>query len=80
MKVILRQNLEALGTIGDVVDVKDGYARNYLIPREMAYRSTPGALRAIETEKRKYQAHVAKLEQEAKSQAERLSPSRSPSR
>jgi large subunit ribosomal protein L9 len=72
MKVILRQNLEALGTIGDVVEVKDGYARNYLIPREMAYRSTPGALRAIETEKRKYEAQMAKLEQEAKSQAERL--------
>jgi large subunit ribosomal protein L9 len=72
MKVILRQNFEGLGTIGEVVEVKDGYARNYLIPRELAYRSTPGSLRAIETEKRRYQAQMAKLEQEARSQAERL--------
>lgn len=72
MKVILRQNFEGLGTIGEVVEVKDGYARNYLIPREIAYRSTPGSLRAIETEKRRYNAQMAKLEQEARSQAERL--------
>ncbi|MEX0737026.1 MAG: bL9 family ribosomal protein, partial [Bacteroidota bacterium] len=37
MKVILRQDFEQLGRIGDVVDVKDGYARNYLLPRNIAY-------------------------------------------
>jgi large subunit ribosomal protein L9 len=72
MKVILRQNYENLGSIGDVVEVKDGFARNYLIPREIAYRATPGAMRSIETEKRKYHATQAKHEADARSQAERL--------
>ena len=36
MKIILRQNFEKLGKIGEIVDVKDGYARNYLIPRKIA--------------------------------------------
>ncbi len=72
MKVILRQNHENLGTIGDIVDVKDGYARNFLIPRSIAYRATPGALRAIESEKKLYQAQQARLEADARSQGERL--------
>jgi large subunit ribosomal protein L9 len=37
MKVILRQDFETLGKIGEVVDVKDGYARNFLFPRGLAY-------------------------------------------
>ncbi|MBS1911862.1 MAG: 50S ribosomal protein L9 [Bacteroidetes bacterium] len=72
MKVILRQTHENLGTIGDIVDVKDGYARNFLIPRSIAYRATPGALRAIESEKKLYQAQQARLEAESRTQAERL--------
>jgi len=72
MKVILRQNYENLGTIGDIVDVKDGYARNFLIPRSIAYRATPGALRAIESEKKRYNAQQARFEADARSQAERL--------
>ncbi len=72
MKVILRQNYENLGTIGDLIEVKDGYARNYLIPREIAYRATPGAMRAIETEKRRYQAGQARIEADARTQAEKL--------
>ncbi len=72
MKVILRQNYENLGNIGEVVDVKDGYARNFLIPRQIAYRATPGATRAIETEKKRYQAQQARIEAEARSVAERL--------
>lgn len=72
MKVILRQNYENLGTIGDVVDVKDGYARNYLIPRSIAYRATPGAMRAIDSEKKRYDAQQARLQADARSQAERL--------
>ena len=36
MKVILRQNFENLGKFGDIVEVKDGYARNFLIPRGIA--------------------------------------------
>ncbi len=72
MKVILRQNYENLGEIGDVVDVKDGYARNYLIPRDIAYRATPGAMRSIESEKKRYRVQQVQMETDARSQAERL--------
>lgn len=66
MKVILRQNVESLGEIGEIVIVKSGYARNYLIPRQMAYVATGGALRALETEKKQYNTKMEK----AKSHAE----------
>jgi large subunit ribosomal protein L9 len=52
MKVILRQNFEPLGKIGDIVDVKDGYALNYLLPRKIAYTALKGNLRALEEEKK----------------------------
>lgn len=52
MKVILRQNMESLGQIGDVVEVKSGYARNYLIPRKYAYAALKGNIQALEVEKK----------------------------
>lgn len=52
MKVILRQDFESLGKIGQVVDVKDGYARNFLFPRGIAYSALKGNLRALEEEKK----------------------------
>ncbi len=52
MKIILRQNYNKLGNIGDVVDVKNGFARNYLIPRSIAFRATEGNLKALEQEKK----------------------------
>lgn len=61
MKIILRQNVATLGDAGEVVDVKNGYANNYLIPQGMAIRATDGALKALETE-RKQQAK--KIEQQ----------------
>lgn len=61
MQVILRQQLDNLGNPGDVVDVKAGYARNYLIPKGLAYEATPGNLKRIAAE----QASAAKREQEA---------------
>jgi large subunit ribosomal protein L9 len=61
MKIILRQDITNLGRLGDIVNVKDGYARNYLIPRELAFFATPGAMKAIEVEKKKY---ARKLESE----------------
>jgi large subunit ribosomal protein L9 len=48
MKVILQQAVDRLGQPGDVVQVKDGYARNYLIPRRLAAPITKGALRHAE--------------------------------
>lgn len=54
MKIILRQDHEKLGKIGDIVDVKDGYARNYLIPRKIGYVASKGNLRALEEEKKQH--------------------------
>ena len=54
MKVILRQDYEKLGSVGDVVDVKDGYARNYLIPRNIAYQATPNSILQLEEEKKQH--------------------------
>lgn len=51
MQVILREQLESLGPAGDVVDVKPGYARNYLIPQGLAYEATAANLRQIERER-----------------------------
>jgi large subunit ribosomal protein L9 len=61
MKIILRQNIETLGQIGDVVEVKNGYARNYLIPRKYAYAAVEGNIRALEEEKKLF---VKKKQQE----------------
>jgi large subunit ribosomal protein L9 len=49
MKLILQQEVPGLGSAGDVVEVKDGYGRNYLIPRGAAIRWTRGAERQIES-------------------------------
>jgi large subunit ribosomal protein L9 len=54
MKVILRQNHESLGQIGEVVDVKEGYARNFLIPRKIAYVALKGNMKALEEEKKTF--------------------------
>jgi large subunit ribosomal protein L9 len=55
MKVILRQDVTNLGIMGSTVNVKPGYARNFLIPRELAYFATPSALRAFEVEKKQFE-------------------------
>jgi large subunit ribosomal protein L9 len=55
MQVILKQRLENLGQAGDVVTVKPGYARNYLIPQGFAYEATDANLRRIERERAQLQ-------------------------
>ncbi len=60
MKVILRKDVPSLGQMGEIVNVKDGYARNYLIPRSYAYFANDGALRALEIEKKQYAKKLAK--------------------
>ena len=52
MDVILRQDVEKLGRAGDLVTVKDGYARNYLLPKGLAYHATEGNRRRLEAEAR----------------------------
>ena len=67
MDVVLKQDVAGLGKAGDVVRVKDGYARNYLIPRGLAVPATEGALRQRRTLK---DAQLQK-EQRQKAEAER---------
>ena len=59
MQVILKQRLENLGQAGDVVTVKAGYARNYLIPQGLAYSATEGNLRRIDRERLQLQKRAA---------------------
>ena len=72
MKVILRQNYNKLGNIGDVVDVKDGFARNYLIPRSIAFRATEGNLKALEQEKKQLARKEEKVIQDSEKLAAQL--------
>ncbi len=70
MKLLLRRNVSKLGKIGDVVEVKPGYARNYLLPQALAVAPTKGNLKAIEAEKQAYLEQLARerVELEAKAQ------------
>jgi large subunit ribosomal protein L9 len=60
MEVILRKDHDKLGTVGTNVVVKDGYARNYLLPRGLAYMATDGALRALGEEKKQAERRSGK--------------------
>jgi large subunit ribosomal protein L9 len=63
MKVILRQDYETLGKIGDLIDVKDGFAINFLLPRKIAYSALKGNIAALEEDKK---GLTKKSEQELK--------------
>ncbi len=67
MKVILTHDVKHLGRVGDVVKVKDGYARNMLLPRNLAYLATPENLKRIEKQQKlradQYAEEKAKAEQ-----------------
>ena len=56
MEIILRQAVESLGHPGDVVTVKNGYARNFLLPRGYAFEATPGNLKRIAAERSRLEA------------------------
>lgn len=60
MKVILRTNVEKLGKIGETIDVKEGFAMNYLIPRNYAYPALPGKLASLAQEKAVYDKRLQK--------------------
>ncbi len=72
MKVILRQNIDNLGKIGELVTVRNGYGRNYLIPRGLVYYASEKALKALEVEKKKYARRMAKEKSGAEIIASRL--------
>ncbi len=60
MKVVLRKHFENLGEAGTIVDVKEGYALNYLIPRQIAYLATEGNIKALQEEKKQSAAKEQK--------------------
>lgn len=72
MEVILRQAVENLGNPGDVVKVSNGYARNYLLPRGIAFEATPGNLKRIAQEKERLQAAENERRAAAQALAEKL--------
>lgn len=65
MEVILRETIDTLGRAGQIVKVKPGYARNYLLPRKLAYLATPGNLKVIEFERQSLVRKEAKQKGEA---------------
>jgi large subunit ribosomal protein L9 len=72
MEVILRETIDTLGRAGQVVKVADGYARNYLLPRKLAYPATPGNLKVVEFEKQSLLKKEAKQKDEAEQLMEML--------
>lgn len=76
MKVILTNNVESLGAKGDVVEVSDGYARNYLVPKKLAVKASTGALRQAEAMRDARIAAEAKELDEARELANSLAGTR----
>jgi len=73
MKVVLREDLEKLGRRGDVVRVADGYGRNYLIPKKLAYQATPGNMKVIGDERRAKDNRDAKVRKDFEAIGARIS-------
>ena len=72
MEVILLEHVEKLGKMGEKVNVKNGYARNYLLPTKKALRATEANLAVYEKQKAELEAHNQKLREEADKLAEAL--------
>ena len=72
MRVILTQTIESLGIIGSEVDVKAGYARNFLLPQKKALTATPENRKRLESEKAKFELQIAKERKLAEEMAQKL--------
>ena len=72
LKVILRQDVPELGQSGDIVTVKPGYARNFLLPRGMAFEATGANIKQLEEEKRRGEAKSKQQYLEARRRASQL--------
>ena len=72
MKVILLENLENLGHIGDIVNVKDGYARNYLLPKKIAAIADPKKIKQLEHDKQRAAKKLARLKKAAEVLADKM--------
>jgi large subunit ribosomal protein L9 len=72
MKIILREDVESLGLAGETVNVKDGFARNYLIPQKLAYPATRSYSRVFAEEKKLKDNRSARATAQAESLAAKL--------
>ena len=72
MKIVLREDVDTLGRKGDLVDVADGYARNYLVPRGLAMKATKGVVAQAESMRRNRQAREVRDRTAAEELAGRL--------
>jgi len=72
MEVVLLERVEKLGQMGDVVSVKDGYARNYLLPQSKALRATKANLAHFETQRAQLEARNLEMKKEAEAVSEKL--------
>ncbi len=68
MKIIMKKDVENLGKTGDVVSVKDGYARNYLIPKSLAIKATRSNMKIVD----ELQANVARKANKAETTAQNI--------
>ena len=76
MKVVLRADVESLGNKGDLLEVSDGYARNYLVPRGLAMRATKGVVKQAESMRRNRAARDARDREAAQAVADQLAGKR----
>lgn len=72
MKVILKEDIETLGKAGDLVNVKPGYARNYLVPRAKAVEASAENIRLVEHERAVGRERMQKIRREAEDVARRI--------
>ena len=72
MKVVLLKDVKNMGKRDDIVNVSDGYARNFLFPQKLAVEATPGTLKEIERKRAAQDAREAELKAEAQAKAELL--------
>jgi len=76
VKVVLREDVESLGNKGDLLEVADGYARNYLVPRGLAIKATKGGVQQAEAMRRNRAARDARDREAAEELAARLAGAR----
>jgi large subunit ribosomal protein L9 len=74
MKIILKQDFERLGKFGEIVDVKDGYARNFLIPRQIAVHASDRNMRMLEQDRKRVEAKQMKDKRAAEELAKSIEP------
>ena len=72
MEVILKEDVEKLGSEGEVVEVADGYARNFLFPRGLAVRATKGKIKQLKHKRKKKKQKESERIEEAKKMADKL--------